>query len=317
MDSKTHKKEMISQEAMIDCVETLLDMEKKFNVQNVSFFEFITVLGFEHFKREKVDIGVIEVGLGVFYFFKKKKRGRFDATNIIEDPLLSVITSISLHHTDILGDTIEEIAFEKAGIIKPKRPVVIGPTVPKEIIYREAKKTQSEVFSVELNKKGFVPYDEENQNTAKLCLKVLANELKGLEARLDKIMPQIDQLLSIRPPCRFEEHTLVHPELLQTNKYLLYQNNLHCVLDVGHDDVAINNFFETLQLKYPKTQYSYRIITGLSRFVSFVHTFLFAFVFIFAFECVHTNSLELESISQSNTCNTYTQHRKRRKQSRD
>lgn len=74
----------------------------------LSYFEYLTAIAFIYFAEQKVDIAVIETGLG----------GRFDATNVIEKPLVSVITSISLDHQEVLGGTIEKIAFEKAGIIK-------------------------------------------------------------------------------------------------------------------------------------------------------------------------------------------------------
>lgn len=80
-----------------------------------SFFEMTVALAFDYFAREKVDVAVVEVGLG----------GRLDSTNIIT-PELSVITNIGLDHTDLLGDTLEKIAFEKAGIIKPNVPAVLG-----------------------------------------------------------------------------------------------------------------------------------------------------------------------------------------------
>lgn len=80
-----------------------------------SFFEITTALAFYYFAQQKVDIAVIEVGLG----------GRLDCTNVIQ-PLLSVITNITLEHTQMLGDTIAKIAYEKAGIIKQDTPVVIG-----------------------------------------------------------------------------------------------------------------------------------------------------------------------------------------------
>lgn len=80
-----------------------------------SFFEFMTAMAFLQFARRKCDIGVIEVGLG----------GRLDATNVVE-PEVAVITSIGLDHCEMLGDTEEQIAREKAGIIKAGRPVVIG-----------------------------------------------------------------------------------------------------------------------------------------------------------------------------------------------
>jgi dihydrofolate synthase/folylpolyglutamate synthase len=83
----------------------------------ITEFEFVTALGFLHFARGQVDFLVGEVGLG----------GRFDATNVIDRPLLAVITSIGLDHTDRLGPTVEAIAAEKAGIIKRSAPVVSAP----------------------------------------------------------------------------------------------------------------------------------------------------------------------------------------------
>ncbi len=80
-----------------------------------SFFEFTTIMAFEYFYRQQADIAIIEVGLG----------GRLDSTNIIT-PLISAITNVQLDHQNILGDTIEEIAAEKAGIVKPGVPVISG-----------------------------------------------------------------------------------------------------------------------------------------------------------------------------------------------
>lgn len=104
--------EMISEEAVIDFVERFKDAVPELHP---SFFELTTAMALEYFAREKVDIAVIEVGLG----------GRLDSTNIIT-PALSIITNISLDHQALLGDTPAAIAGEKAGIIKPGVPVVIG-----------------------------------------------------------------------------------------------------------------------------------------------------------------------------------------------
>jgi dihydrofolate synthase / folylpolyglutamate synthase len=104
-----------------------------------SFFEFMTGMAFLRFAEESVAIGILETGLG----------GRLDATNIV-DPLLSIITTISFDHTEILGDTLTKIAYEKAGIIKPGRPVVLG-KLPEEAeteIRRIAKERGSPVFSI-------------------------------------------------------------------------------------------------------------------------------------------------------------------------
>ncbi len=84
-----------------------------------SFFELTTALALKYFEEQVVDVAVIEVGLG----------GRLDCTNIIH-PILSVITNISLDHTQFLGDTLEKIAFEKAGIIKPDTPCLVGEYTP-------------------------------------------------------------------------------------------------------------------------------------------------------------------------------------------
>lgn len=93
-----------------------------FEENDFSFFEMTSSLAFQYFKERNVDIAVIETGLG----------GRLDSTNII-NPVVSVITNIGLDHTDLLGDTKEKIAFEKAGIIKRNVPVVIGE--PDEITF--------------------------------------------------------------------------------------------------------------------------------------------------------------------------------------
>ena len=84
-----------------------------------SFFEITVAMAFYYFAQQKVDIAVIEVGLG----------GRLDSTNIIT-PILSIITNIGFDHTSMLGNTLPEIAFEKAGIIKPNIPVIIGEVLP-------------------------------------------------------------------------------------------------------------------------------------------------------------------------------------------
>jgi dihydrofolate synthase/folylpolyglutamate synthase len=113
-----------------------------FEANDMSFFEMTVGLAFEYFAKEKVDIAVIEVGMG----------GRLDATNIIT-PLVSVITNIGLDHTQFLGNTLNAIAFEKAGIIKPNIPVVIGEYTPetKPVFLAKAKENNSEInFASEL-----------------------------------------------------------------------------------------------------------------------------------------------------------------------
>lgn len=102
-----------------------------------SFFEITVAMAFSYFVQQKVDVAVIETGLG----------GRLDSTNIIL-PELSVITNIGFDHMNILGDTLEKIAFEKAGIIKVNTPVVVGETLPetKPVFEEKARKENAAIF---------------------------------------------------------------------------------------------------------------------------------------------------------------------------
>lgn len=110
------------------------------NTHKLSFFEMSVGMAFDHFAAQEVDIAVVEVGLG----------GRLDSTNIIS-PVLSVITNIGFDHTQILGNTLQEIAGEKGGIIKPGVPVVISEKQPEtEPVFRSiATKTGSEIIFAE------------------------------------------------------------------------------------------------------------------------------------------------------------------------
>ena len=103
----------ISKEDFATYIEKICTIAEKKNI-HLTEFEKLTAIAFKYFADNKVKIAVIETGLG----------GRFDATNVCKKPILSIITSISLDHTDRLGNTIEKIAFEKAGIIKPKSTIL-------------------------------------------------------------------------------------------------------------------------------------------------------------------------------------------------
>jgi len=107
-----------------------------------TFFECSTAMAFDYFREKAVKLAVVEVGLG----------GRLDATNVVM-PIVSVITRVSLEHTQYLGDSIESIAFEKAGIVKPGRPVVCGATDDKarDVIRRIAKERGSPFFNAAEN----------------------------------------------------------------------------------------------------------------------------------------------------------------------
>lgn len=127
----------ISQEFVVDFVE---QHRAFFEPLHPSFFELTTAMAFLYFAQEEVDIAVIEVGLG----------GRLDCTNIIH-PDLCVITNISFDHVQFLGNTLAKIATEKAGIIKPQTPVVIGETTPetKPVFLQKATEMQAPIHFAE------------------------------------------------------------------------------------------------------------------------------------------------------------------------
>lgn len=109
---------------------------------HITYFEFLTAMVYLYFYEQKVDVAVIEVGLG----------GSLDSTNIIKSPLASVICSISMDHMNVLGSTIEEIAANKAGIIKKNRPVFVYPQTSQgafEVIKEKAKAVGAQLFTFE------------------------------------------------------------------------------------------------------------------------------------------------------------------------
>ena len=144
-----------------------------------SFFETMTALAFAYFVKEQVDIAVVEVGLG----------GRLDSTNVLT-PILSVITNIGLDHTEFLGNTIPKIAAEKAGIIKPLIPAVIGESHPQTInvFLAKAQECGSDIYFADQceylrrTRLRFAPecelkgnYQEHNLQTAFVALRALSN----------------------------------------------------------------------------------------------------------------------------------------------
>jgi dihydrofolate synthase/folylpolyglutamate synthase len=158
----------ISKEAVISFVN---QYKVAFETLNTSFFEWTVALAFKHFKNEDIDIAIIETGLG----------GRLDSTNIIK-PLIAVITNIGLDHVQFLGNTLDKIAFEKAGIIKANTPVVIGKyqeeTAP--VFEKKAKEENAPLIKAYKSKYNYTTtleasYQKENISTAITTIKTLVN----------------------------------------------------------------------------------------------------------------------------------------------
>jgi dihydrofolate synthase/folylpolyglutamate synthase len=165
-----------------DFITEFTNLNKK-NIENnsMSFFELSFGLAISYFNRNKVDIAIIEVGLG----------GRLDATNII-NPLMSIITNISLDHTEILGDNLKDIAGEKSGIIKKDSITIIGESnnLINTVFINKAKKCNSKIFINDQHENLYsnVLYQEKNISTAIFSIKHLVgfnitevNILNGIE----------------------------------------------------------------------------------------------------------------------------------------
>lgn len=154
-------------------IEFIAKHKSFFEANDMSFFEMSVGLAFDYFAAEKVDIAIIEVGLG----------GRLDATNIIT-PLVSVITNIGLDHTQFLGNTLEAIAGEKAGIIKPNVPVVIGEYTDetKPVFLAKAEENNAPIsFASDLIDQIYLSdligdYQFHNKKTVQQTISILNNE---------------------------------------------------------------------------------------------------------------------------------------------
>jgi len=214
-----------------------------FESNNLSFFEMTVGMAFDYFAKQKVDIAIIEVGLG----------GRLDSTNIIT-PELSIITNIGFDHVQFLGDTLEKIAGEKAGIIKQNIPVVVGQTQDetKEVFSSKAKSTNSVIYFAdqlveevlesdlkgsyqEHNKKTVIQsvtvlrqlgYDISNSNLKRGLLNVVKNS--GLQGRWQVLQQQPKIVCDTAHNKEGLNYTM---QQLQTETY----NILHIVFGVVSD----------------------------------------------------------------------------------
>jgi dihydrofolate synthase/folylpolyglutamate synthase len=216
---------MISETAVESILSDLFKIVEKAQIP-ATFFELTTFLAFLYFAQEKVEIAVLETGLG----------GRLDATNVVH-PCLSIITSISLDHTEILGSTREDIAIEKGGIIKENIPVVIGPHVPLAPIQAIAFLKNSLCIPVT---GSYLLFEEENRTVAHTALNYLAPHFNlSSEA--------IAQGLEGKQPCRFE--IVKGPPLV--------------ILDVAHNPDGLYHLFQSIHYYYPTC--SLRLLFGLSK----------------------------------------------------
>lgn len=240
---------MISREAVIDFVRRWKGIAKENPSRSPSFFELTMMMAFDWFAREGVDHAVIEVGMG----------GRLDSTNIIT-PLLSVVTNISFDHTQFLGDTLEAIAGEKAGIIKKGVPVVIGETVPdtKEVFLAKALLEDTPILFAEdyADEYEFKPTAEGWQvihiegNTYEIPL--------GGEYQKKNIVTALKSLEKLREGGIEISRKAIHDGLRDVVKntglrgrWQVVREHPTVVCDTGHNSAGIATAMQTLSERYP------------------------------------------------------------------
>ena len=227
-----------------NCVINFIKRNKIFLEQNqLSFFEMSVGMAFEYFARKKVDIAVVEVGLG----------GRLDSTNILR-PEVSVITNIGLDHTQMLGDNLKKIAFEKAGIIKEKTPVVIGrkQVETKTVFETEAMKKSAKIYYAATdnidNYKMSLKGDYQRENLATVLQIIAILQQKGYHISEEHIrtgLLQVVQNTGLRGRWEIlQENPLVILDTAHNKdglQYVMQQlkkqqfNSLHIVLGVVND----------------------------------------------------------------------------------
>ena len=200
-------KKEISKEYVVDFYKQNLE---RFKEISPSFFEWSTALAFSYFEDSKTEINIIETGLG----------GRLDSTNIIM-PELSIITSIGMDHASILGNTIEKIAKEKAGIIKDNTPTLLGSSIEQESVFKKiCKSKNSKLYKVQTDNKypesSLPNYQIKNWNTAKKATEILQNKFK-----LGEIKNEPHKYLTIK------------------GRWQIVGKNPLTILDIGHNEQCI------------------------------------------------------------------------------
>lgn len=242
---------------MEDLEDILIKIKKITEEEEISIteFEMITAIGLEYFYREKCDITLLEVGMG----------GRLDSTNAVQNPILTAITRIGLDHTDFLGNTIEEITREKAGIIKEKTPVILYNEDPKvvEIIEEISKEKKAPLIKNDLEEIEYVNMDLEglifhykdfkNLKLSMLGKNQMANASMAIEMAL-----VLNDLLDLNLSNEDLYSGLYKGKI--TGRFQKISDEPLIFLDGGHNLQAITALKENLDLLFPNEKIVF--ITG-------------------------------------------------------
>jgi dihydrofolate synthase / folylpolyglutamate synthase len=239
--------EMVSEDFVIDFTKRIQPL---IETVEPSFFEITVAMAFEYFAQEQVDVAVIETGLG----------GRLDSTNVIT-PELSVITNIGWDHMNLLGNTLEQIAFEKAGIIKQNIPVVIGEAISEtKHVFEEKANEQDAVlvfaedaYAVEKAEQEDGMLKVEVKKNQSLVVGVYELDLTGLyqTKNLLTVLTSVEQLqkLGWRIDAEHVQAALSHSKQINGlhGRWEVIQQHPTVVLDVGHNEDGVKQIVQQLQ----------------------------------------------------------------------
>ena len=256
--------QMIDQHFVIDFVE---QRKTLFDDIEPSFFEATMAMAFDYFAAQQVDVAIVEVGLG----------GRLDSTNVIE-PDLSIITNISFDHVGFLGDTLAKIAYEKAGIIKPNTPVIIGEALSETRPIFEQKAAEmnahiifaEEQYQVHPNKEQYssankmfvdIKCEEKIKLKNPVAIGLLGNyQLKNTATVLSAVA-QLNNLIKKEnfPPTPLTIDGLISEEIIRgglenvveitglQGRWQILQQQPTVIIDTGHNEAGIRQVVEQLQ----------------------------------------------------------------------
>jgi len=243
--------EMITEKEVVDLFAEINPHAKKMDDKgeefSPSFFEFVTAMAFLYFKEKKVDVAVVEVGLG----------GRYDATNVV-NPSITAITTVDLDHTMTLGNTLRQIAYEKAGIIKENVPVVVGEEKkdPLEVIQKIAEERNASVLlfnrdfrysekTLRLNGNRFDYFGRNVLNDLVLSLNgkhqlrnasISLRIIEEVEGELKEVSVR-KGLMNVKNPGRFE---------------VFKRSGKTIVLDGAHNPAGAKALVESLRIYFPE-----------------------------------------------------------------
>ena len=241
------KGEKISEREVINYVEQNMSILSEVKP---SFFEMSVAMAFDHFSKQKVDIAIVEVGMG----------GRLDSTNILK-PLISVISNISFDHMQFLGNTKKEIASEKAGIIKKNTPVVIGETQDeiKSVFIDKAKQLKSLIFFADQNYHCDYSFTDTNNNQIlnikkkdNIIYKNLTTDLIGTYQKYNiitalKVIDIIPQQFTISKENIYQGLLNVGKNTGFKGRWQILSHNPIIIADTGHNIAGITEVIKQIK----------------------------------------------------------------------